>query len=122
MRMLMTLTALSVMAFTASAQAQSQSQVPQRGPDQTTTSGTRSAPKLTKIEVVEFNDLPAGAKSQVDSIVANMKQEDVQKLRQSIDAIPEAAEALKAKGVNSSHVVVASLDEKGTLILITKST
>jgi hypothetical protein len=120
MRIPMTLAALSVLAFTATAQAQSQ--VPQRGPDEAPASDARAVPQLTKVEIVEFRDLPAGVQTQVDAMIASMEEQDMQKLHQSIDAIPEASEALKAKGVNTSQVVVASLDEKGTLTLITKST
>jgi hypothetical protein len=117
----MTLTALSILAFTATAQAQSPA--PQRGPDEAPASDTQAPmPRLTKVEIVEFTELPVRAQNQVDAVIATMKQEDLQKLHQSIDAIPEASQALKAKGVNTSQVVVASLDEQGTLTLITKST
>jgi len=122
MRISMTLTALSVLAFMASAQAQSPSPAPQRGPDKAPASDARAVPRLTKVEIVEFSDLPPKTQNQIDAVIATTKQEDMQKLHQSIDAIPEAAEALKAKGVKTSQIVVASLDEQGTLTLITKST
>jgi hypothetical protein len=99
MRISMTLAALSVLAFTATAQAQSQA--PQRGPE-APASDAQAVPRLTKVEIVEFRDLPAGVQTQVDAMIASMEEQDMQKLHQSIDAIPEASEALKAKGVNTS--------------------
>lgn len=123
MRFLTTFTALSGLALTAPAQAQSLS--PQAGSNEPTVSYAQStqkpAQKPTRVEVVELKDLPQSAQNQVNSIVETMPQEDVQKLRQSIDALPEAAEALKAKGINSSHVVVATVNDEGILVLITKS-
>jgi hypothetical protein len=117
----MILTALSVLAFMASAQAQSPSPAPQRGPDKAPASDARAMPRLTKVEIVEFADLPPKTQNQIDAVIASTKQEDMQKLHQSIEAIPEATEAMKAKGVKTSQIVIASLDEKGTLTLITKS-
>ncbi|MDF2120117.1 hypothetical protein PY365_31605 [Roseiarcaceae bacterium H3SJ34-1] len=118
MRTLMALTALSVLAFTAPIQAQSQ--VPQSSRDGAA-ADTQPVPKLTKVEIVDFSDLSVGVQNQVAAVIATTKQEDMQKLHQSIDAIPEASQALKAKGVSTSQIVVASLDETGTLTLITKS-
>lgn len=124
MRILMTLTALSVLAFAASAQAQSQvpPQVPQSRSEGSAASDTSASQRFKKIQIVEFKDLPTSSQNQVDTVIATMEQDGLRKLHQSIDAIPAAAQALKAKGLSSSQVVVASLDDEGTLTLITKST
>ncbi|WP_090707626.1 MULTISPECIES: hypothetical protein [unclassified Beijerinckia] len=116
----MTLTALSVLAFAASAQAQSQ--VPQSRSEGSAASDTSAPQRFKKVQIVEFKDLPTNSQNQVDTVIATMQQDDLQKLHQSIDSIPAAAQALKAKGLSSSQVVVASLDDEGTLTLITKST
>jgi hypothetical protein len=44
----------------------------------------------------------------------------MQSLRKSIDATPDAASALKAKGLSSSQVVAINIVE-GVLTLITKT-
>jgi hypothetical protein len=44
----------------------------------------------------------------------------LQSLRKSIDATPEAASALKAKGLNSSHVVAINIAD-GVLTMFAKT-
>jgi hypothetical protein len=44
----------------------------------------------------------------------------MQSLRKSIDAVPEAASALKAKGLSSSQVVAINIAD-GVLTLFTKT-
>jgi len=48
-------------------------------------------------------------RSKVDEVVAHASEEDMQSLRKSIDATPEAASALKAKGLSSSQVVAINI-------------
>jgi hypothetical protein len=92
------------------APAQSEAQTP---PDQ-------SSAAIESIQVVDVKDLKPEVRSKVDDIVAQTSEEDIQSLRKSIDATPEAASALKAKGLSSSQVVAINLTE-GVLTLITKT-
>jgi hypothetical protein len=48
-------------------------------------------------------------RSKVDDIVAQTSEEEMQSLRKPIDATPEAASALKAKGLRSSQVVAINI-------------
>src|SRR6266446_5976244 len=56
----------------------------------------------TSIQVVDVKDLKPEVRSKVDDVVAQTSEEDMQSLWKSIDALPEAASALKAKGLSSS--------------------
>jgi hypothetical protein len=67
-----------------------------------------------------MDQLPPETKTQVDAFVAKQGNDGLQKLRQSIDSTPEAKSALQQKGMTSQQVVAASLDDNGTLTLITK--
>ncbi len=58
-------------------------------------------------------------RSKVDDVVAHTSEEDMESLRKSIDATPEAASALKAKGLSSSHVVAINIAD-GVLTLFAK--
>jgi hypothetical protein len=49
----------------------------------------------------------------------NTSKKDIQELRASIDALPEAASAFKAKGLSSSHVVAVNVAD-GVLTLFAK--
>ena len=59
-------------------------------------------------------------RSKVDEVVAHTSEEDMQSLRKSIDATPEAASALKAKGLNSSHVIAINVAD-GVLTMFTRT-
>ena len=54
----------------------------------------------------------------VDSAVAQTSPDDLQQLRQAIDAIPVATRALQARGMNSAAVIAVAFDEDGDLTLI----
>ncbi|MBZ3691654.1 hypothetical protein [Phyllobacterium calauticae] len=75
---------------------------------------------ITTINIVDINELPEGTKTQVNNAVAKRSDKDIQQLRTSIDASPQVSAALKEKGLTSAAVVVASLDSKGLLTLVTK--
>src|SRR6266481_423796 len=75
---------------------------------------------IESIQVVDVKDLKPEVRSKIDDVVAHTSEEDMQSLRKSIDATPEVASALKAKGLSSSHVVAVSITE-GVLMLITKT-
>jgi hypothetical protein len=116
MRRLTKFAALAALALAAPAYAQSQSSQPQ--PDETP--ADRPAQRITAVEIIDVKDLPPATQTQVNALTAKSNAEDLQGLRNSIDAIPQASAALKAKGLSSSQVVAANVDDKGTLTLITK--
>ena len=74
---------------------------------------------IGSIQVVDIKDLKPELRSKVDEIVAQTSEEDIQSLRKSIDATPEAASALKAKGLSSSQVVAINIAD-GVLTLFAK--
>jgi len=53
-------------------------------------------------------------------IVAQTSEKDIQALRKSFDATPEAASALKAKGLRSAHAVAINIAD-GVLTLFAKT-
>ena len=96
-------------------QAQGASSQPeaQTPPDQSST-------VIRSIQVVDVKDLKPAVRSKVDDIVKHTSEKDMQSLRASIDATPEAASALKAKGLSSSQVVAINLAD-GVLTLFAKT-
>src|SRR5258708_28243416 len=87
---------LGTPAFVQAQGASSQPQA-QTPPDQSST-------VIRSIQVVDIKDLKPALRSKVDEVVAHTSEEDMQSLRKSIDATPEAASALKAKGLSCSQV------------------
>ena len=77
---------------------------------------------IRSIQVVDVQELKGDVRSQVDDLVAHTKQEQMNSLRKTIEATPEAISALKAKGRNSAQVVAVNLDKDGVLTLFTKAT
>lgn len=75
---------------------------------------------IRSIQVVDVEDLQSETRAKVDELLANTKQEELESLRASIDATPQAVSALKAKGRVSAQVVAINIDEDGTLTMITK--
>jgi hypothetical protein len=75
---------------------------------------------IRSIQVVDIKDLKPALRSKVDEVVAHTSEEDMQSLRKSIDATPEAASALKAKGLSSSQVVAINIAD-GVLTLFAKT-
>jgi hypothetical protein len=96
-------------------QAQGASSQPeaQTPPDQSST-------VIRSIQVVDIKDLKPALRSKVDEVVAHTSEEDMQSLRKSIDATPEATSALKAKGLSSSQVVAINIAD-GILTLFAKT-
>jgi len=80
----------------------------------------QSGTVIRSIEVVDLKELQPAVRSKVDDVVAQTSEEDLQSLRKSIDATPEAASALKAKGLSSLQVVAINIAD-GVLTLITKT-
>jgi hypothetical protein len=94
-------------------QTQTQTQPAQTPPAQ-------SSPIIRSIQVVDLKDLKPAVRAKVDEVVAHTSEDDLQSLRKSIDATPEAASALKAKGLSSSQVVAINIAD-GVLTMFTKA-
>jgi hypothetical protein len=75
---------------------------------------------IRSIQVVNIKDLNPEVRSKVEDVVAKASDDDLQKLRHSIDASPEAVSALKAKGLSSAQVVAINLTN-GVLTLFAKT-
>jgi hypothetical protein len=103
---------LGTPAFVQAQGASSQPEA-QTPPDQSST-------VIRSIQVVDIKDLKPALRSKVDEVVARTSEEDMQSLRKSIDATPEAASALKAKGLSSSQVVAINIAD-GVLTLFAKT-
>jgi hypothetical protein len=103
---------LGTPAFVQAQGASSQPEA-QTPPDQSRT-------VIRSIQVVDIKDLKPALRSKVDEVVAQTSEEDMQSLRKSIDATPEAASALKAKGLSSSQVVAINIAD-GVLTLFAKT-
>jgi hypothetical protein len=80
----------------------------------------QSSTIIRSIQVVDVKDLKPAVRSKVDDIVKQTSEKDMQSLRASIDATPEAASALKAKGLSSSQVVAINIAD-GVLTLFAKT-
>jgi Spy/CpxP family protein refolding chaperone len=80
----------------------------------------QSSAVIRSIQVVDVKDLKPAMRSKVDDVVAHTSEENMQSLRKSIDALPEAASALKAKGLSSSQVVAINFAD-GVLTLFAKT-
>src|SRR5258706_14545340 len=83
---------LGTPAFVQAQGAPSQSEA-QKPPAQSSTI-------IRSIQVVDVKDLQPAVRSKVDHVVAHTTEERMQSIRRSIDATPEAASALKAKGLS----------------------
>ena len=75
---------------------------------------------IRSIQVVDVKDLKPAVRSKVDEMVEQTSEKDIQALRKSIDATPEAASALKAEGLSSSQVVAINI-AGGVLTLFAKT-
>ena len=80
----------------------------------------QSSTTIRSIQVIDVKELQPAVRSKVDDIVAQTTEEEMQSLRKSIEATPEAASALKAKGLNSSQVVAINIAD-GVLTLFAKT-
>jgi Spy/CpxP family protein refolding chaperone len=81
---------------------------------------TQSSTVIRSIQVVDVKDLQPAVRSKVDELVAQTREEEIQSLRKTIDATPEATAALKAKGLNSSQVVAINIAD-GVLTMFAKT-
>jgi hypothetical protein len=98
-------------------QAQTQGAPPQ---SEAQTPPAQSNKLIQSVQIVNVKDLKPEMRSKVDDVVARTSEEDMQSLRKSIDATPEAASARKAKGLSSSQVVAINI-AGGVLTLFAKT-
>jgi Spy/CpxP family protein refolding chaperone len=108
---------LGTPAFVQAQGAPSQSQ---GAPSQSEAQTPQSSTVIRSIQVVDVKDLQPAVRSKVDELVASTREEDIQSLRKSIDATPEAAAVLKAKGLSSSQVVAINIAD-GVLTMFAKT-
>ncbi len=101
-------------------QAQGTPSQPQTQTQPAQTPPAQSSPIIRSIQVVDLKDLKPAVRAKVDEVVAHTSEDDLQSLRKSIDATPEAASALKAKGLSSSQVVAINIAD-GVLTMFTKT-
>ena len=80
----------------------------------------QSSTVIQSIKVVDVKELQPSVRSTIEAVAARTSQEDLQSLRKSIDATPEAVSALKAKGLSSSQVVAINL-AGGVLTIFAKT-
>jgi len=108
------------LATPALVQAQGAPSQSQGAPSQSEAQTPQSSTVIRSIQVVDVKDLQPAVRSKVDELVASTREEDIQSLRKSIDATPEAAAVLKAKGLSSSQVVAINIAD-GVLTMFAKT-
>jgi hypothetical protein len=109
--------ALGVFALGAPTFVQAQGTPPQ---SRAQTPSAQSNKLIQSVQVVDVKDLKPEMRSKVDDVVAHTSEQDMQSLRKSIDATPEAASALKAQGLSSTQVVAINI-AGGVLTLFAKT-
>jgi hypothetical protein len=75
---------------------------------------------VSSIQVVDIEDLPSDVSEQINEHAADMPEEELQSLRNSIDATPQAVAALTKKERTSAQVVAIAVDENGVLTIFTR--
>lgn len=81
---------------------------------------SKSEVTIRTIQVVDIKDLQPEVRSKVENLVANTDEKDLQSLRQSIDATPQATSALKARGYSTSQVVAINIAD-GVLTIFART-
>ena len=117
MRILTTSVIVATLSLATPALVQAQGASPQ---PQAQEAPAESTTVIKSIQVVDIKQLQPEVRAKVDEIVAQTSEEDLQSLRKSIDATPEAASALKAKGMTSVQVVAINIAD-GVLTMIAKT-
>jgi hypothetical protein len=117
---LFTAAATLMLASAASAQQQPAQQQPPASAAPTAPGTPPTAPAIQSISIVDIKELPEATQAKVNEVIAKRGDDDLQKLRGSIDATPQVKSALEAKGLTSAQVIAASMNPNGALTLITK--
>jgi hypothetical protein len=121
MRMITILAAGTALAMATAANAQSPS--PQQAPSRPPAAAPQApsaAPTIQTVNVVDIDELPAATQSQVNEIVAKRGEDELGKLRDTIEAAPTIRSALEAKGLTSRNVIIAQMNPDGALTLVTR--
>ena len=118
MRIFTTSVIVAALSFGSPAFVQAQGAAPSQSEAQKPPA--QSSTVIRSIQVFDVKDLQPAVRSKVDEIVAQTSEKDLQSLRKSIDATPEAASALKAKGLSSAQVVAINIAD-GVLTLFAKT-
>ena len=119
MRIVTTSVLIAALSLGAPAIVQAQGNPSQSNPSQSEAQ-KQSSTVIRSIQVVDVKDLQPAVRSKVDELVAQTREEEIQSLRKSIDATPEAAAALKAKGLSSSQIVAINIAD-GVLTMFAKT-
>ena len=109
---------IAALSFGTPAFVQAQGAAPSQPEAQTPPD--QSSAVIRSIQIVDVKDLKPAVRSKVNDIISQTSDEEMQSLRSSIDATPEAAAALKAKGLNSSQVVAINIAD-GVLTIFAKT-
>ncbi len=118
MMMLAAVGAASLLAGTANAQAPSTGQP--TSPPAASPQAPSAVPAIKSVNVVELNELPDAAKTQINELVAKRSAEDNQRLQRAIEGAPMVKSAVEAKGFSSRDVLIAQLNNEGELIVVAK--
>jgi hypothetical protein len=116
MRKLMIIATCLPLALAAGGAARAQQELPAPSPQQAP--GSQPAPAIKSVTVLDKGNLPPELRAQVNALISQTSENELQELRQTIDATPIASSALKAKGMSSAQVIAAAIDEDGDLTLI----
>lgn len=79
-----------------------------------------TAPTIKSVTVVELDELPEATKAQVNQLVATRTADELQKLREAIEAAPTVKSAVEAKGFSSRDVVLAQVNDEGELTIVAR--
>ena len=80
---------------------------------------TASLSSISEVATVSLEILPREAQEQVYATTVRMSDDQLRGLRQSINSLPAAVDALQAKGLHPSDVLAAVINGEGQLLLIT---
>jgi hypothetical protein len=119
MRNIMASVMIATLSLGMPALVQAQGGSPQPQAQESPASSAQSNAVIRAVQIVDIKQLQPEVRAKVDEIVAQTSEEEFKSLRKSIDEIPETASALKAKGLNSSHVVAINIAD-GVLTMIAK--
>lgn len=108
-----------LLATAVNAQAPSGQPAPDR-PPAAAPEKPATPPTIQSVNVVDISELPEATQSQVNEVVAQRGDAELQKLRTAIDAAPNIKSALEAKGLSSTHVLIAQMNPSGELTLVTR--
>ena len=91
MHIFMASVVIAALSLGTSAFVQAQGPAPSQSEAQKPPAAESSKVVIRSIQIVDVKDLQPAVRSKVDDVVARTSDEDMQSLRKSIDALPEAA-------------------------------